>query len=74
MYYIEELLNGNMIYDNSKYSLSSNGASYRKDMIGVIPEEITKVFNERKLHKQKMFKHEHNVKAIEKELRKRGEL
>jgi len=74
MYYIDELLNGNMIYDNSKYSLSSNGASYRKDMIGVIPEEITKVFQERKLHKQKMQKHEHNVKAIEKELRKRGEL
>ena len=72
MYCIEELLSGNMIYDNSSYSLSSNGASYKKDVLGVIPEEITKVFKERKIHKRKMQKHEHNVKAIEKELRKRG--
>ena len=74
MHSIEELLSGNMIYDNSQYSLSANGASYTKEKLGVIPIEINKIFQERRVWKGQMFKHDHNIKAIEKELKKRGVL
>ena len=74
MHCIDKLLNGKMIYDNNEYSLSANGASYRKDILGVIPTEINKVFQERKIYKGIMFKHKHNVTAIKNELKKRGEL
>ncbi len=70
-YCIDELLTGNQIYDTSEYSMSPNGASFTKSFIGIIPTEITKVFNERKEWKRIAFLHKHNVQAIEKILKDR---
>ena len=71
-YKIDQLVSGNMIYDNSQYSLSANGASYDKSYEGMIPQEINKVFEERKFYKKVMFKHDHNTQAIKIEMKKRG--
>ncbi|CAL9975488.1 DNA polymerase [Vibrio phage D479] len=53
-------------------SHSANGMCYRKDIRGVIPVEIEKVFFERKANKKKSFEHQQNALDAQAELKDRG--
>lgn len=69
---IDSIANRTFKYEHGDYAVSANGMLYRKDIVGVIPKEIEKVFWERKQHKNQMLEHERNVEAIKRELHKRG--
>lgn len=56
----------------SEYACAPNGAYYRKDKVGVVAQEIEKVFNDRKVSKKKAAKYKQQAQDIEKELNRRG--
>lgn len=49
---------------SDEFSCSPNGMMYRKDIEGVIPKEITKVFFQRKEEKGKMMPGKRNLEMI----------
>ena len=51
---------------SDEYSCSPNGMMYRKDIEGVIPKEITKVFFQRKDWKGKMMPGKRNLEMLKK--------
>lgn len=63
-----EYVNGTAPRPSDEYSCSPNGWMYRKDIDGVIPVEIAKVFFQRKDWKNKMKATERNQELIKKAL------
>ena len=51
---------------SEEFSCSPNGMMYTKDIQGVIPKEITKVFFQRKEWKNKMLPGKRNLELIKK--------
>lgn len=65
---LEEYINGTAPRPSDVYSCSPNGWMFRKDIKGVIPIEIKKVFDQRKAWKKKMMTAERNLELIKHEL------
>ena len=66
---LEESVNFEMHKD---YAVCANGAMYRKDVKGFLPELMEKMYAERKAFKKQMLKSKQKLVDIESELKKRG--
>ena len=66
---LEETVNFEMYKD---YAVCANGAMYRKDERGFLPELMDKMYIERKGFKGKMLKSKQKLVDIEAEMKKRG--
>jgi DNA polymerase elongation subunit (family B) len=51
---VDKLLNEELSIDGN-YCLCANGAQYRKDIHGFLPEMMQKIYDERKIYKKKML-------------------
>lgn len=56
---------------SDEYSCSPNGWMYRKDIHGIVPIEIKKVFDQRKQYKNMMLASDRNAEKIKEMLKKR---
>ena len=63
---LAEYINKTAPRPSEVYSCSPNGMMYTKDVQGVIPEEITKVFFQRKEWKNKMLPGKRNLEILKK--------
>ena len=54
------------------YTIAANGAQYRKDKRGFMPELIIKMYNERVRYKKNMLRKKQDLQDIEVEMKKRG--
>ena len=54
------------------YTVCANGAQYRKDVRGFLPELMEKMYNERVIFKKKMLKAKQALVDIEEEMKHRG--
>lgn len=70
--HILEYIKGTAPRPSDTYSCSPNGWMFRKDIDGVIPVEIKKVFDQRKDWKKKMLAAKRNVEAIQRIKNKRN--
>ena len=66
---LEETVNFEMYKD---YAVCANGAMYRKDERGFLPELMDKMYIERKAFKGQMLKSKQKLVDIEREMKKRG--
>jgi len=66
---LEETVNFEMYKD---YAVCANGAMYRKDERGFLPELMDKMYIERKAFKGQMLKSKQKLVDIEAEMKKRG--
>ena len=66
---LDETVNFEMYKDNA---VCANGAMYRKDVKGFLPELMEKMYAERKAFKGKMLKSKQKLVDIEAEMKKRG--
>lgn len=69
---IDKIVEGLIKFPADELSNSANGMQYRKDVRGVIPIEIEKVFFQRKEAKKLAFAHEQLVIDAEAEMKRRG--
>ena len=60
-----------MSYDKD-YCVAANGAMYRKDQVGFMPELVTRIYNERKQYKKTMLQKKQVLVDIDEELKRRG--
>ena len=51
---VEKILSGTFIAD-AKYATAANGAMYRKDVRGFLPEPMEKIYQDRTIYKKKML-------------------
>ena len=51
---VDKILNGEIDID-SDYCVAANGAQYRKDIQGFLPEMMQKIYDERTIYKKKML-------------------
>ena len=51
---VDKILNGEIDID-SDYCVAANGAQYRKDIQGFLPQMMQKIYDERKIYKKKML-------------------
>lgn len=65
---LHEYIAGTAPKPSEEYSCSPNGWMYRKDIDGVVPVEIKKVFDQRKLHKGFMLAAQRNAELIKEAL------
>ncbi|ADI96334.1 gp43A split DNA polymerase [Acinetobacter phage Ac42] len=63
---IQDYINATAPRPSDEYSCSPNGWMFRKDFKGVVPEEVEKVFFQRKEWKGKMMKAKQNAELIKK--------
>lgn len=63
---LQDYINRKAPKPSEEYSCSPNGWMYRKDIQGVIPQEIAKVFFQRKDWKKKMMAAKRNLELIKK--------
>ena len=54
------------------FCVAANGAMYRKDKVGFMPELVTRIYNERKQYKKTMLEKKQELVNIEEELKRRG--
>jgi DNA polymerase elongation subunit (family B) len=66
---LDETVNFEMHKD---YAVCANGAMYRKDVKGFLPELMEKMYAERKAFKGQMLKSKQKLVDIEAEMKKRG--
>jgi len=71
---VDKILNQELTFDSySDYAVCANGAMYRKDVRGFLPELMEKIYNERVIFKKKMLVAEQEyenkkTKELEKEI------
>ncbi len=69
---VDKILNKEVSFEMCKdYAVCPNGAMYRKDVRGILPELMEKMYNERVIFKQKMIDEKKNLEEIESEMRRR---
>lgn len=69
---VDRLASGNFDgFDVGEFSASANGILYARDVIGVVPSEINKVFSERKKHKKLMLQYENQIEEVKAEIERR---
>lgn len=69
---IDKIVDYKISFEADELSNSANGMQYRKDVRGVIPIEIEKVFFQRKKAKNEAFVHQQNTIDAEAEMKLRG--
>jgi len=70
---VDKILNEKLTFDMySDYAVCANGAMYRKDVKGFLPELMEKMYAERKAFKKQMLKSKQKLVDIEAEMKKRG--
>jgi DNA polymerase elongation subunit (family B) len=70
---VKKILNEEVTFEMYKdYSVCANGAMFRKDVKGFMPELMEKMYAERKAFKKEMLKSKQKLVDIEAELKKRG--
>jgi DNA polymerase elongation subunit (family B) len=71
---VEKILNKEINFEMYKdYAICPNGAMYRKDVRGFLPELMEKIYDERVIFKKKMLEEEKKLEEIESEIkRQRG--
>ena len=52
---VDGLLNQTVSIGSGDYCVCANGAQYRKDIHGFLPEMMKKIYDERKIYKKKML-------------------
>jgi len=68
---VEGFLNKEISIDG-EYAVCANGAQYRKDVRGFLPELMDKMYKERVVFKKKMLKSKQALVDIEEEMKHRG--
>ena len=53
---VERILNQEIDFSDCKFAVCANGAQYRKDIHGFLPEIMQKIYDERTIYKKKMLK------------------
>ena len=66
---LDEKLNFELYSD---YAVCANGAMFRKDTKGFLPELMEKMYADRKVFKKKMLKSKQQLVDIEAEMKRRG--
>jgi len=70
---IDKILNKEITFEMYKdYTVCANGAMFRKDVKGFMPELMEKMYTERKAFKKQMLKSKQKLVDIESELKRRG--
>ena len=70
---IDKILNKDLTFEMYKdYAVCANGAMFRKDIKGFMPELMEKMYKDRKVFKGKMLKSKQILVDIEAEIKKRG--
>ncbi len=70
---IDRILNQEVTFEMYKdYAVCANGAMFRKDIKGFMPELMEKMYKDRKVFKGKMLKSKQMLVDIEAEIKKRG--
>ena len=52
---VERILNKECVFDNEDFAVCANGAQYRKDVRGFLPELMDKMYGDRVIFKKKML-------------------
>ncbi len=70
---VEKILTKETDFSEYKdYACCANGAMYRKDVRGFLPELMEKMYKDRKIYKKKMLASKQKLVNIEQEMKKRG--
>jgi len=70
---VDKILDEALTFEMYKdYSVCANGAMFRKDVKGFMPELMEKMYAERKAFKKQMLKSKQKLVDIEAEMKKRG--
>ena len=54
------------------YAVCANGAMYRKDVRGFLPELMEKIYKDRTVYKKKMLAAKQQLVDVEEEMKRRG--
>jgi DNA polymerase elongation subunit (family B) len=69
---VDKILNQELTFEKYKdYAVCPNGAMYRKDVRGFLPELMEKMYNDRVVYKDLMIKEKKELEQIESEMKKR---
>ena len=68
----EMILKQANLEDGGDACIAANGAMYRKDRTGFMPELVIKMYNERVAYKKEMLKQKQKLVDIESEMKRRG--
>jgi DNA polymerase elongation subunit (family B) len=69
---VERILNQEINFEMYKdYAVCPNGAMYRKDVRGFLPELMEKIYKERTVYKKKMLDEKKKLEEIETEMKRR---
>jgi DNA polymerase elongation subunit (family B) len=70
---VDKILNQELTFELYKdYAVCPNGAMFRKDVRGFLPELMDKMYNDRVIFKKKMIEEKKKLEEIESEMRRRG--
>jgi len=70
---VEKILNEEVNFEMYKdYAVCANGAMFRKDKRGFLPELMERMYKERKAFKKEMLKSKQKLVDIEAEMKRRG--
>ena len=70
---VDKVLNKEVDFsDYEQYAVCANGAMYRKDKRGFLPELMDVMYEDRKIYKKKMLKSKQELVDIEEEMKRRG--
>ena len=70
---VDKILNKDLdFFDYKEYCVCPNGALYRKDIRGFLPELMDQMYKDRKMFKNKMIDAKKNLEDINAELKRRG--
>jgi DNA polymerase elongation subunit (family B) len=69
---VDKILSKQLDFSDYKdYAVCPNGAMYRKDVRGFLPELMEKMYNERVIYKKKMLEAKKQLEQIESEMKGR---
>jgi DNA polymerase elongation subunit (family B) len=70
---VDKILNQELNFEMYKdYAICPNGAMFRKDVRGFLPELMEKMYEDRVIFKQKMIEAKKALEEIESEMKRRG--
>jgi DNA polymerase elongation subunit (family B) len=70
---VDKILNQEITFELYKdKAVCANGAMFRKDVRGFLPELMEKMYNDRVIFKKKMIEEKKKLEEIESEMRRRG--
>jgi DNA polymerase elongation subunit (family B) len=70
---VDRILNQEITFEMYKdYAVCANGAMYRKDVRGFLPELMEKIYKDRTVYKKKMLAAKQQLVDVEEEMKRRG--